>query len=311
MSVDTAEDTVTQDAATLADPGGGMQTDDKGITTIDPMEGMAEAEKNAANQMPSWMTDLSERVGHEIPEKFRSAADEKSLLMEVLKSHAGQDKLLGVRGKDAPTPGDADAALGAAAEVAVLDGLDSLLEKAGLKSDTLAESWKADGKLSDEQYAALKGAGVGPEFVNQHLAGLQAIAELQGIRAQQVADVTYKHAGGAQAYKTLIGWAAANPDKSGMDAAGVAEFNASVDGDKATPVTAEKAVRLLLSRYKDAIGSANSTTRLNGDSTVAGGGVAGYTSYDEMMAAASRAGNSPEAQAEYDKRFAASNGPWQ
>jgi hypothetical protein len=85
--------------------------------------------------------------------------------------------------------------------------VDEILTAAGLKADELGAQWATEGKLTDEQYAALKAKGIPKGVVNQHMQAAQLAYTTTMQTAQSQAT---QIAGGEQQLETLRQWAASN-----------------------------------------------------------------------------------------------------
>lgn len=87
----------------------------------------------------------------------------------------------------------------------------NIIEKAGLNEDALLSEITANGKLSDEQVAALKSVGIPESIIESHVEGVKA--RLDGVRDSMVA-----HLGGAEAYNQMVNWGNENLSDEGRDA---------------------------------------------------------------------------------------------
>lgn len=85
--------------------------------------------------------------------------------------------------------------------------IDGVLGKAGLKGDDLAAAFVKEGKLSDEQYAALKKVGYPRKVVDAIVGSQVAIMETKVTTAKTKA---IEIAGGEQQHEQLRAWAAKN-----------------------------------------------------------------------------------------------------
>ena len=78
--------------------------------------------------------------------------------------------------------------------------------------------WQETGKLEDDDYKALEGAGFSKDMVEAYLDGVQYRAEQDSqLAAKEVAAIKNEF-GGEQVYTEMIQWAAGNLDKAEVDA---------------------------------------------------------------------------------------------
>lgn len=153
----------------------------------------------AAPQAPAWLND--------VPEKLRRATPEETIA-EVIKSRNELERTLGSRGQpQAPTPPSAPESGLSIPEPSADDDLPTVIQKSGLKMDALEKQWKEHGKLTDEQYAALRRAK--PGFTNKDIdifaAGLVAQAEVRAARQAQWKQEAAAIAGGQDKLDFLLG----------------------------------------------------------------------------------------------------------
>ena len=156
--------------------------------------------------------------------------------------------------------------------------IDQVLEKAGLDGEELATTFKADGKLSGEQYAKLNKLGYPKSAVNAFMQGQQstaalAEAEQAGMRKSGVAI-----AGGNEQWENLTAWAKSNYD---------ADERADLDERLAKPNRYKGAIKQMLSDHREAMGAGKAQSLVSGDSPAASG--AGFTDHEEFVAAAEKA----------------------
>ena len=94
----------------------------------------------------------------------------------------------------------------------------SRLDEAGVDYQGMNTKWQETGRLDDDDYKALEGAGFSKDMVEAYLAGVQYRAEQDSqLAAKEVAAIKNEF-GGEQLYTEMITWAAANLDKAEIDA---------------------------------------------------------------------------------------------
>lgn len=123
--------------------------------------------------------------------------------------------------------------------------VDDILRQAGLQPDELALNYKADGKLSDEQYQKLKDVGWSKSVVDSFLQGQVAIAQNSVYAQAQIQANAEKMAGGKEQLEGLMRWAGTN-----LDEGRVAELNTRLG----SPSTYESALKELMFDYQLASG---------------------------------------------------------
>lgn len=154
------------------------------------------------------------------------------------------------------------------ADPAKTQGLDKIepadiVTRAGLKQADLEASFTKDGKLTDEQYAALQTQGVSKQMVDAYLGGIKAQADVEVGKIQAIA-------GGPEEFGKVIQWARVNatPEQ-------IKEYNAALDSGDFGRISAS------VSLFKAGFTNHN-------PQTVGGGAapaVAGFRSQAEMSAA--------------------------
>jgi len=94
----------------------------------------------------------------------------------------------------------------------------SRLDEAGVDYQGMNTKWQETGKLEDDDYKALEGAGFSKDMVEAYLDGVQYRAEQDSqLAAKEVAAIKNEF-GGEQVYTEMIQWAAGNLDKEEVEA---------------------------------------------------------------------------------------------
>ena len=127
--------------------------------------------------------------------------------------------------------------------------VEDILNQAGLQPDELAINFKADGKLSDEQYQKLKAVGWSKNVVDSFLQGQVAIAQNSQYAQAQIQANAEKMAGGKEQLEGLMRWAGTN-----LGEVRVSELNKRLEA----PSTYEGALKELMFDYQLASGQSGS-----------------------------------------------------
>ena len=144
------------------------------------------------------------------------------------------------------------------------DTAEEAAKAAGLDYASLQAEWEAGG-LSEESYQALEKVGFGKDIVDQHIAGMEALATLHIMQAEEAA-------GGKDQLAAMQGWAA-----KALPAEDIKAYNDAVMGGKDQML---KAVGDLRTKYEAEYG--RQPGLLGGRN--ASEGMQGYGSRAEMTA---------------------------
>lgn len=167
--------------------------------------------------------------------------------------------------------------------------IDEIVAATGFDGADLAANFNADGKLSDDQYAAFEKVGFSKDVVDTFLRGQQAIAQNSVYAQERIKANAIKMAGGEEQLNGLFRWAANN-----LPEARTADLNARL----ASPTEYESAMKELLFDYQLQSG------RLTNQNEILSGQAMpnmsrGFESSQEMIAALKQA----EQQGYYDESF--------
>ena len=184
------------------------------ITISEPETGALspEQETEAKDQA---LIDVAEQNG---PVKF---AGKYESVQDLEKGYAELQKKLGEKneetGEVVPEEGEKPEATGTATEI-YGDYIGSRLDESGVDYQGMNTKWQETGKLEDDDYKALEGAGFSKDMVEAYLDGVQYRAEQDSqLAAKEVAAIKNEF-GGEQVYNDMITWAAGNLDKGEVDA---------------------------------------------------------------------------------------------
>ena len=168
------------------------------------------------------------------------------------------------KGGEAKPEGETSVELGGDDATETPDNLtvEQVVEKAGLDMQTLGEQYEQHGKLTDEQYEALKKVDptMTPRNVNQIAEGRLAQAKMEQRQAEETKQSVFSMVGGEQAYQNLAQWA-----KQNLTQAEQQWYDQQVAGENVTQQSIEGAVTWLKQKHANATGSSNAGHLANGD----------------------------------------------
>lgn len=170
-------------------------------------------------------------------------------------------------------PGDKPGELSIDADDSDID-VDNILERSGLKFDALEEQWTKSGKLTDEQYAAIRkvNPGLSKKMIDHIAKGM--VLEAQATASAQIALheklATKLNVTRAELQQTLITMGASVP------AAERKALNEALNDSR----FAELAVEKIVAYHRAATGSDGSKPTITGDG--GGGTPAGIRSYGDL-----------------------------
>lgn len=101
-----------------------------------------------------------------------------------------------------------------------LQTIETVLSKAGLKSEDVVKQWTDNGSLDPDTYKAFGRAGWKKEAVDSFIAGQHAIVQLAQIRRDTAVKAAETKVGGKEQLNTILAWAAVNVPKNTLDALG-------------------------------------------------------------------------------------------
>lgn len=159
--------------------------------------------------------------------------------------------------------------------------VDDILARAGLDSTMVAQQWRTQGKLTDQQYEALARQGLPRAAVDVAITGMAATAGAAKQGIENVRQDVFKLAGGEAQFGNMLAWAKAN-----LTAEEQAFYNAQVEGPAATPIGAKAGAEWLIGKYRAAFGGSPPAagSPMNSPSSFApsaSSGAAPYTSHED------------------------------
>jgi len=173
--------------------------------------------------------------------------------------------------------------------------VDQLIDAIGLDNQQITANWKADGKLTPEQYDAFGRAGWSQEIVDGFLHGQTAIAQ-NGVYAQQkMLTHAQELCGGELEWDGLKRWAAMNVPEERLNA---------LNQRLADPTNYESALKELLWDWNLATGKGGTANMamLSGQSMP--NTTAGFTSSNEMLSEMQRVKDQGYMDAGFKNRMA-------
>jgi hypothetical protein len=132
-----------------------------------------------------------------LPEKFNSVED-------LAKSYSELEKKLGGQSKEAIDPVSKATQK---TEASKLDGKLEIAEQAvadaGLDMSSLQKEYSEKGELDVKSYEALEKVGISKQYVDNYIAGQEAIANQQAVEIKETV-------GGDEIYQDMVDWASKN-----------------------------------------------------------------------------------------------------
>lgn len=241
------------------------------------------------------VTELAGKLGKQIP---NLEAMDNDLAVELYRS---LERLQGRSGQQPPAAPAAPSATPPAAKApeqglaipekpaaADDDDIVKILGRAGLDGQTLAQQFAADGKLTDAQYAALKGVGFPKAAVDAYMRSEQVAAQVAAQQVQQAKAAAVQLAGGEQQLQTLLSFAAGHYDP---------EVKADLNRRLGNPKFMTGAITEIMAEHARASGAGASAPLVRGATPAAPGGgyIESSTEYQKVLNAA--AGGDRQAQA--------------
>ena len=99
---------------------------------------------------------------------------------------------------------------------------DDSTEETPFSLEAFSNEFQETGALSDDSFAKLESAGIPRAYVEQYIAGLQAVQEASS-------KSLYDSVGGEKSYNSMIEWASANYSEAEIDA-----YNKAIQQDPST-----------------------------------------------------------------------------
>jgi hypothetical protein len=210
--------------------------------------------------------------------KYKSQEDLERGILELVKREAGEDlegyykKLEGGLGATKTPAKTADKTPDEAAPETDKDAPKDTQFSNDLFS-SLNDEFASNNGLTEETVKKLSSAGIPESIIKTHVAGLQALQELNAIKSEIAAAKLYESVGGEDSYNNIKQWAFDNLPESEIQ-----EFNAVVETGNMTAI--KLALRGMKAIYDEQNGVKPSKLLTGSISTSRSGDA--YTSYKEV-----------------------------
>lgn len=159
-------------------------------------------------------------------------------------------------------------------KAAPVESVSSVIERAGIRADEIATNFQQQGRLTDDQYAALAKVGYSRAVVDEYMTGQMAIAATRVNAAQQARDRAFTAAGGPEQWNSLTEWARTHYTPEQIK---------SFDARLADPSTSDSAVKEMLYDYRVVAGNSVGVSMVAGQA--APNVSAGFSTVDEVREA--------------------------
>ena len=182
------------------------------ITISEPETGALSPEQETAAKDEALVTETQGQEPAKFAGKYESVEELEKGYLELQKKNSSQEETTEEvsDSTEETTPTNASEIYG--------EYIGSRLDEAGVDYQGMNTKWQETGKLEDDDYKALEGAGFSKDMVEAYLDGVQYRAEQDSqLAAKEVAAIKNEF-GGEQVYTEMIQWAAANLDKGEVDA---------------------------------------------------------------------------------------------
>ena len=183
------------------------------ITISEPETGALSPEQETDAKDEALVNESQERGPVKFAGKYESVQDLEKGYEELQKKLGSQEE------GDTPEVSESkeEAAPANASEI-YGEYIGSRLDEAGVDYQGMNTKWQETGKLEDDDYKALEGAGFSKDMVEAYLDGVQYRAEQDSqLAAKEVAAIKNEF-GGEQVYNEMIQWAAGNLDQGEQEA---------------------------------------------------------------------------------------------
>lgn len=183
------------------------------VTIVEPQTSALSPEQETDAKDEALVNESQERGPVKFAGKYESVQDLEKGYEELQKKLGSQEE------GDTPEVSESkeEAAPANASEI-YGEYIGSRLDEAGVDYQGMNTKWQETGKLDDDDYTALEGAGFSKDMVEAYLDGVQYRAEQDSqLAAKEVAAIKNEF-GGEQVYNEMIQWAAGNLDQGEQEA---------------------------------------------------------------------------------------------
>ena len=184
------------------------------VTIVEPETSALSPEQEVDVKDQALINETEERGPVKFAGKYESVQDLEKGYEELQKKLGSQEE------GDKPEVSESKEEEAVPANASEIYGeyIGSRLDEAGVDYQGMNTKWQETGKLEDDDYKALEGAGFSKDMVEAYLDGVQYRAEQDSqLAAKEVAAIKNEF-GGEQVYNDMITWAAGNLDKGEVDA---------------------------------------------------------------------------------------------
>jgi len=184
------------------------------VTISEPETGALSPEQESDAKDQALVNEAEQNGPVKFAGKYESVEDLEKGYAELQKKLGSQEE------GDKPEVSESKEEAAAPANASEIYGeyIGSRLDEAGVDYQGMNTKWQETGKLEDDDYKALEGAGFSKDMVEAYLDGVQYRAEQDSqLAAKEVAAIKNEF-GGEQVYNDMITWAAGNLDKGEVDA---------------------------------------------------------------------------------------------
>ena len=182
------------------------------VTIVEPETSALSPEQETAAKDETLVNEAQGQEPVKFAGKYESVEELEKGYAELQKKLSGQEETTKEvsESKEEAAPTNASEIYG--------EYIGSRLDEAGVDYQGMNTKWQETGKLDDDDYKALEGAGFSKDMVEAYLDGVQYRAEQDSqLAAKEVAAIKNEF-GGEQVYNDMITWAAGNLDKAEIDA---------------------------------------------------------------------------------------------
>jgi len=182
------------------------------VTIVEPETSALSPEQESEAKDQALVNESEQNGPVKFAGKYESVEELEKGYAELQKKLSGQEETTEEvsESKEEAAPANASEIYG--------EYIGSRLDEAGVDYQGMNTKWQETGKLDDDDYKALEGAGFSKDMVEAYLDGVQYRAEQDSqLAAKEVAAIKNEF-GGEQVYNDMITWAAGNLDKAEVDA---------------------------------------------------------------------------------------------
>ena len=182
------------------------------ITISEPETGALSPEQESDAKDQALVNEAEQNGPVKFAGKYGSVEELEKGYLELQKKNSSQEETTEEvsESTEEATPNNASEIYG--------EYIGSRLDEAGVDYQGMNTKWQETGKLEDDDYKALEGAGFSKDMVEAYLDGVQYRAEQDSQLAAKEVVAIKNEFGGEQVYTEMIQWAAANLDKGEVDA---------------------------------------------------------------------------------------------